>query len=288
VRYIDLDLLEQSLTQEWKDKAEKAYAYVKNLPAGKERNKAINNRSHIWSELKETLKRHAHEKCWYCESSAHRIMGDIDHHRPKNKVEQCPDHPGYWWLAFNWRNYRYCCERCNRLDTDHSTGKVGGKHTHFPLWDETKRVYDECDLDDLRLEAPLLLDPTEPDDPLLLTFDLDGTARPACDQQQCPQDYQRAVTSIELYHLNHTDLKKRRQFEVCYEVSELVKRVDKYLLKWQNDRSNIDARIIYVEATKKLKKMICERAEYSAAARAALKTFRKANRLWVDELLTAS
>ncbi len=287
MRYINLDRLELSLTREWKEKAKIAYELVKSLPP-EERTRAINKRSLIWSDLKDCLKELSYGKCWYCETSTHRIMGDVDHYRPKNKVEECADHPGYWWLAFNWRNYRYCCERCNRLDTDHTTGFVGGKHTHFPLRDEAKRIYTEGDLDDLLCEEALLLDPTVADDPLLLTFDPDGTARPARDEQQCPEDFFRAAISIKLYHLNHTDLKKRRQFEVCYQIRELVEKIDRYLTRWQKDKGNTEALVISKDATKKLKNMIGEYAEYSVTARAALKTYRKSERPWVDDLLTAS
>ncbi len=258
------------------------------MPPG-ERNKAIDNRYEIWRDLKGRLKELSHGKCWYCESLTYRIIGggDVDHYRPKNRVEECPSHPGYWWLAFDWRNYRYSCERCNRKDSDNATGTRSGKHTHFPLWNESKRISDECDYDDLLEEDPLLLDPTVAVDPPLLTFEPDGTARPARDEQKFPVEYLRAEVSIRLYHLNHTELKEKRQFDTCYKVKDLVKKADKYFRRWQKDRSNTDARSSYQEVMEDLAKMINERTEHSATARATLKTFRRADRVWVDELLTA-
>ncbi len=97
------------------------------------------------------------------ESSTHRITGDVDHHRPKGQIKHyppdrtIPDLPGYWWLAFCWRNFRYSCEICNRPNTDSATGIVGGKGNYFPLVDPTRRICDECDYDDLLIEDPLLL-----------------------------------------------------------------------------------------------------------------------------------
>lgn len=285
MRYIDIDFLELSLTNEWKEKAQKAQSLVRELPSN-ERAKAINDFNDIWRGLKRNLKELSHEKCWYCETSTHRILGDVDHHRPKNKVEKCSDHPGYWWLAFEWRNYRFACELCNRLNKDTETSIVGGKGSYFPLLDSKKRIMEECDYDDLLAEDPILLDPIVAEDPALLTFDLDGTARPVCDEGQCPEDYKRAKVSIELYHLNHTDLKKRRQLEIGYKVSKLVKEVEKNLPRWQKDRSNLDARVRCKKAVEELKKMIHERHEYSAAAIAVLKTYRTPDRRWIEDLLS--
>jgi hypothetical protein len=266
---------------------------VKYLSDGTTRSEVFGKSSNIWKELKEQLKELSHGKCWYCESSTHRITGDVDHHRPKGQIKHyppdrtVPDLPGYWWLAFCWRNFRYSCEICNRLNTDSATGIVGGKGNYFPLVDPTRRICDECDYDNLLIEDPLLLDPTVVNDPPLLTFDLDGTARPACEEQEYPVEYLRAKISIALYHLNHTDLKKRRQLEVCYKVKKLVRKIDRYFPRLQQNRRDIDALVNVKEATEELKKMIHERAEYSSAAIAALKTFRGPSRKWIEPLLTA-
>src|SRR5437868_39517 len=82
-------------------------------------------------------------------------------------------------------------------------------------------------------------------------------------------------------------MKAKREFDTCYKVKDLVKKADKYFRRWQKDRSNTDARSSYQEVMEDLAKMINERTEHSATARATLKTFRRADRVWVDELLTA-
>ena len=290
MRYIDIDALEDEIPDAWKQKAREAYEAVKQAAPGKERSDKIDEYSYLWRDLKPILKKHSCGKCWYCESSAHRIIGDVDHRRPKNKLKWYgkhtgPDHAGYWWLAFVWRNYRYACELCNRLNKDYVTGVVGGKGSYFPLLDENQRIYYECDELDLLRERPLLLDPNIAADPLLITFDQDGTAYPASSNAF---EKKRAEVSIRLYHLNHESIKERRRLEICRVVFEKVKIGDWHRRQYEQDENNISALQSYRDTVKELRKMISPQAEYSAAARAALKLLRKPERVWVDALLTAS
>lgn len=289
--HIDIDLLELALTDEWRKKAEEAYLAVKNATSVKDRNKAINDNSEIWRQLKDALRDLSHNKCWYCEASAHRIRGDVDHHRPKGRVRHyppesgLPDLPGYWWLAFEWRNFRFACERCNRLETDHATEIVGGKQDYFPLFDPGKRIVDECDYEDLITEGPVLIDPTDPDDPALITFDMNGEAKSKYEEKDAPEYYRRADTSIKIYHLNHSDLVIYRQKEICFEVRELVRKVDRNLRKYQANRQDNDARVNFSEAITKLKRMTSDHAEHSATAWAALMSLRRPSRSWIERFL---
>jgi len=290
MRYIDIALLEQEIPDEWKEKAREACKAVKNAPTAKERSEKIDEYSSLWRDLKDLLKKLSHGKCWYCESAGHRILGDVDHHRPKNKIKHYlkyngPEHKGYWWLAFEWKNYRYACELCNRLNKDHTTGVVGGKGSYFPLVDEEKRVYDECNPYQLLQEVPLLLDPTVETDPFLITFVEDGSAQSASDD---PVEKKRVEASIRLYHLNHYDVKERRRLNICHMLHDKVQTADKFYWYYDQNKTDIAAREGYRGAIKDLKYMISERAEYSAAARAILKLYRTPARRWVDDLLTAS
>lgn len=131
---------------------------------------------------------------------------------------------------------------------------------------------------------PLLLDPTIETDPFLMTFDEDGSVQPASNDKE---EELRASVSIKLYHLNHFDLKERRRIDVCHVIREKVKDADMYYWHYAQDKGNVTAREGYHRVVRDLKKMISERAEYSAAARAILKMYRTPDRLWVDKLLTA-
>lgn len=289
MRYIDIDLLEPDIPDEWKRKAREAYEAVKNAPTAKERSEKINEYSSLWRELKDDLKKLSDGKCWYCESAGHRILGDVDHHRPKNKIKHYrkysgPEHMGYWWLAFDWKNYRYACELCNRLNKDRTTGITGGKGSYFPLLDESKRVFDECNPYQLLQEMPLLLDPTVETDPFLLTFVEDGSVQPASNN---PDEKKRAEASIRLYHLNHFDLKERRRLEICHVVHDKVQAADMFCWYWDQNKDDVAAREGYRKVIKELKRMISEQAPYSSATRAILKIYRRPERPWVDDLLTA-
>jgi hypothetical protein len=116
----------------------------------------IGRHSHLWAELKRDLAKLSCGKCWYCESRENRSHLAVDHFRPKSGVTECRTHPGYWWLALAFENYRYACTYCNSLLRDVETGGIPGKGTHFPLIDETPRLFRPQDANG---ESPCLLDP---------------------------------------------------------------------------------------------------------------------------------
>src|ERR1700722_13302235 len=86
-----------------------------------------------WIALREAMSRLSNDKCWYTECQNPGTDDDIDHYRPKKSVDEDKTHPGYYWLAFNWRNFRLSCHRANRLRTNPETDVTGGKADHFPL-----------------------------------------------------------------------------------------------------------------------------------------------------------
>lgn len=107
--------------------------------------------------IKEALKTDQYGKCCFCEGKfeAH-ASGDVEHYRPKGAVKQRKDsealYPGYYWLAYSWKNLYYSCNICNST-----------KGSFFPLADPALRARSHTD--DLAREKPLILDPGGPDDP---------------------------------------------------------------------------------------------------------------------------
>ena len=105
-----------------------------------------------------------HMKCAYCEVSLARFDWDVEHYRPKGRVRERRDHPGYYWLAYDWENLLPSCTYCNQNRKERPTfedpvpGESGGKHDQFPIADETKRAMSPGD--DYSLEEPLLIDPS--------------------------------------------------------------------------------------------------------------------------------
>lgn len=162
--------------------------------------------SSVWTGTRDALGKLFYGKCAFCEStlSSH-SFGDVVHYRPRTPVRLEDGSlldPGYWWLAYEWRNLYHSCERCNATKID-----------FFPLTNEGNRAYGpEADLS---LEDPLLLDPCDDDDARdparHLLFRKDGTAeaRPDPTNEGEPSVY--GQKSIELYGLNREHLLKARR-----------------------------------------------------------------------------
>ena len=114
-------------------------------------------------------------KCTYCECPITDFQhGDVEHFRPKAKVTDDEDrpvllkddqgnvvddangmpqkHPGYYWLAYDWRNLIPACIKCNQPSKD---GTIRfGKHSRFPvIGPHAQQPGDERD------EKPLLINP---------------------------------------------------------------------------------------------------------------------------------
>ncbi|OQY45396.1 MAG: hypothetical protein B6247_29010 [Candidatus Parabeggiatoa sp. nov. 2] len=53
-------------------------------------------------------------KCAYCETNT--TAGatlQVDHYRPKNKIQEESNHTGYYWLGYEWSNLMLICSQCN-------------------------------------------------------------------------------------------------------------------------------------------------------------------------------
>lgn len=284
-----IDPTEICFPEGWQEKAQKAFAAVKDKPAA-ERKEAIDRYSAVWKELKDALMACSNEKCWYCECKRNRDYYAVDHFRPKNKVDECKDHEGYWWLAFDWRNYRFTCSYCNSGITDHVTGVFVGKGTHFPLLEEQRRLrtpptrYEEHDE-----ELPLLLDPTKPADVGLLTFLKDGRADARYKRDDpIPRNrrsYERAVASIKFYNLDESRTKESRQ-DLYNEIEKQVNRVQRLIERQTEDVALLDDTLNDVLG--KLMQMVGKKAEYSAAAQAYIQLLRPLPQHdWLDEVIIA-
>ena len=170
----------------------------------------------IWSRLKKFLLKHVfHGKCAYCESRVTTTdFGDAEHYRPKAGVTyrdaagvltivKCNgrEHPGYYWLAYDWRNLLPACAQCNSGE---------GKLNLFPIKSltdyvaspKTARVPSKLD----SLEKPSLLHPYYDKPEQHLQFGLDGTVAAH------PVDVDgRGHSSITTYNLQRGDLETTRR-----------------------------------------------------------------------------
>jgi hypothetical protein len=78
-----------------------------------ERKESIEAHAQIWRDLAEWLKGQSYGKCWYSEARETFSYWHVDHFRPKKKVKDLNGNEaqGYWWLAFDWHNYRLAGSR---------------------------------------------------------------------------------------------------------------------------------------------------------------------------------
>ncbi len=94
------------------------------------------------------------------------------------RVHAGKNHPGYYWLAYEWKNLYPSCVPCNQKRRDKpiwgdtTNGIVGGKGDQFPLSDEKTRSTKPRD--NIKKEKKLLLDPCENNPERHLTFGING------------------------------------------------------------------------------------------------------------------
>jgi hypothetical protein len=106
--------------------------------------------SAIWTELRTWYLEHlTNNKCAYCECDISGFPGDAEHYRPKGAVKfkeatggfeiarwdlpnqaaaQSRVHPGYFWLAYDWRNLIPACSFCNSGLGKNERFDVGNRH----------------------------------------------------------------------------------------------------------------------------------------------------------------
>jgi hypothetical protein len=88
----------------------------------------------IWGDHKATLRDAQHGRCGYCDAKVDGTgYDDVDHYRPKGRLDEINDAEaeekcrrnippevrtvstaGYDWLRYEWTNYVFACEFCNR------------------------------------------------------------------------------------------------------------------------------------------------------------------------------
>jgi len=147
-------------------------------------------------------------KCWYSEAYESVSSIHVDHYRPKGRLKEAlggETYEGYWWLAFDWRNYRICGQLLNVKKGD-----------LFPITEGSR-----CNPNDpvsLKLEAPVLIDPRT-DQARLISFEADEDgcrAIPAGGIDE--QDRLRAEKTIDILGLNIRDqlnAKRKEKWDDC-------------------------------------------------------------------------
>lgn len=254
MRYIPLR--EHRPDQAWIDKAKGLLQQLKDASDDEARKLIIDNNSQVWGDLKGWLLGLSYQKCWFSEAKDCFSHWDVEHYRPKKsaKDKNGVEETGYWWLAFDWTNFRIC-------------GNVGNrkKGTFFPLRDGCRRVAIDGDL---RMEYPALLDPADPDDPSLISFNSIGNAIVPADCND-PWEIERIEYSIERYNLNDFPPlvdKRKIVWNECWTHIEL------YLSDMQMYRANRSptSHLSMKEHAKQIRAMFEADKEFSSVARACV------------------
>jgi hypothetical protein len=242
----------------WVKRAEALLVQLKSAPDASARNELIDKNSALWGELKQWLLSLSHGKCWFSEAKDCFSHWDVEHYRPKKSArgEDGSSDNGYWWLAFDWQNFRICGNAGNRK-----------KGAYFPLRAGCARGQP---FGDLRFEQPVLLDPADDDDPGLLFFNFEGRAVPA---PHVTDDWERTrvTCSVERYNLDFPQLMDGRKTVW----SECWNRLQEYLREvglYQGDPTNVIARDRLKQAAKRVRELIREDHEFSAVARACVES----------------
>jgi len=273
MRHLEIDFNRLTLPIGWQKKSQELTNELLAAPDAKKRAEIIDKNQEHWKNIKPVLAQLFNYKCWYTEAPQQGTDVDVDHFRPKKRVQETlstdSPHDGYWWLAFRLDNYRLSCIVANRRRADVETGVVGGKADHFPLSEEGKRAKTlACDMED---EQPILLDPLKATDVQLLQFKPDGEAMPRFSEEKFPRRFLRADQSIALYNLNHSDFVRYR-IELRDTIDKELKSAIRYFNKLE--KGDADNDLAYEEAIRRLRKMQSKEAPFSSFCVAYLDGFR--------------
>lgn len=274
MRYIDINKLEQTSNElNWNAIREKHIAAIalKTIPDRKE---YITNNPD-WNKFQPAMLELSHNKCWYSEAPIGNSDFEVDHFRPKNRAKQKVDYTnpkskstinkehGYWWKAYDWDNYRLSGALANKLRRDRlgDCEDVKGKGDYFPLNLIVGRVAN--DEENLNCEDPILLDPTNPVDVTLLSFDK-GIAVPATTDDD---DIDRVLQTIFYYHLDLDQLNTARKivWDDCFDqIKDAKDSID-------NAITTAEKKAMMKKCFKELRKLVdSERKPYTSTAKACL------------------
>ena len=231
-----------------------------------------------WIAVRDAFEEHSDGKCWYVECKSPGADNDIDHYRPKSRVAEDRTHPGYYWLAFEWRNLRLSSQRANRPRRDEEIGETGGKSDHFPLVNPERRA--RAPEDDISHEIPAIVDPTNAADVAMLTFGPSGEVELVPARKGDPISEAKLEASRLYLHLNWPRFRDDRVI-LYNEIERSVHRgEDLAPMDFGGMHAVAQA---FLDICKDLAKRTEPHQEYSRAARAYVEMFR--DRWWIREIV---
>ncbi len=220
------------------------------------RNAVMEKNHRYWKLLKNGLKAASYNKCWYSETRNPFSHYHVDHFRPKKNVIEFDEteRDGYWWLTFDFTNYRLCGSVGNSKKKDHFAVKYNKVTAPGPVTDEV--IY--------------FLDPTSKEDVKLLNFDNVGKVIPSAIQDEAKWNYERAEYTIDKLDLNYPDLVEERKMK-WQTITALIKKVNE-LNKNYNDEPTTENKGKLGAKKDEIRKMLAPCEELTATTRACLRS----------------
>lgn len=244
-------------------------------------------RDKTWAhpDLRFALQRLVGNKCWYSEVPLEGADPNVDHFRPKGRVREVDQNlqptknplPGYWWWAFEWRNFRLVSMHSNQRRVDVDT--EGGKADFFPVIGARavpRSDYAIC------VEDVIPIDPCNQTDVALLWFDADGA--PSCSawkRSKSKEDEWRVKVSIWLYHLDKQEIVARRRDHMDEIRTELLNADTDYRL-WKGTLGNVISKNSFEKRLATINGLTSNKSVFSGAKRAAIRAS-SAQYPWIDE-----
>ncbi|MFB9107516.1 hypothetical protein ACFFVK_02925 [Flavobacterium gyeonganense] len=167
----------------------------------------------IWTKHKAAFEKLSSNKCWFSEAYATVSDFQIEHFRPKKKVQlirnkdsytearTVANNEGYWWLSYELDNFRLAGGKPNQF-----------KGSYFPL-QSGSRIGTPLN-GSWKLEEPIFIDPCKKEDVELITYD--GVEPKEANPDIDSIEHVRARISINLFGLKINKLKNARSkvFEI--------------------------------------------------------------------------
>lgn len=233
-------------------------------------------RQNTWGhrELLAALRNVVGNKCWYSEVRLEGADPNVDHFRPKGQVREVDDtfqqtgqiSPGYWWLAFELRNYRLAAMHANQRRVDEHT--VGGKWAYFPVRGDRAPAPTEWGM---IVEDNLALDPCSSSDVGLLWFDPDGNpcASPRC---RTDADAERVRVTIWLYHLDKDEIRRERSSQLA-DLRIILRSANIEYQLWNplSAQPDLRAKRSFDDKVAAIRRGISDQAEFARAKRCAVR-----------------
>jgi len=242
---------------DWLQEAKQVTAELRAATSELERNAIIEKNQKLWRDdrVRNWLLELYHNKCWYTEAQESVSAIHVDHYRPKGRVRDLDknEYDGYWWLAFDWTNYRICGQLINIKKSD-----------VFPLAEFGRASPD--DHHSLMKEAPLLIDPVT-DDARLISYEIDEDACIAVPSAGIDEYEEiRATATIDILGLNRLDRLNQKRADVWQQCRESIADYssaanDPHCLKTLRQALAVEA----------LRKMVDYEKEFSSVAQACLR-----------------